>query len=455
MNDGRTRVLLAAALGLFAFVIRVRGLDQHFWLLGDQIRDWGIALRPLHELPLVGPATHVGGYTIGPAYYWIMWAVRVVVGPWFDNLPHAGGYGQAALESAADVLLFVAVWRRTHSVWVAAAAALLVVTSAFDAALAAIAWTPPIASALGKAAVALVLLDWHRAGAARVAVIVALAWCAVQVYTGAVYVTAGVLAALVLEPLARRDWTAARRTGAALAAVVVALQVPYLLHRLLNGSSGPAMGSVLDGVRQVLTGEASPQVAKSLSGYIAAFNYIQVEPWHTPLPLSALAVCCVVVAVRYWREPAVASLVLLPQALALVGYALFLDTLDHYYYIPVMWVTVLTAAFAVATPARTRGALVLGAVLCAAAVAIVPARLNHAATMHRLPEYRILVDASRTILRAHPSVRRIETGFALPPSTDPAFIYVVLGGRIDPAAPKAAAIWPDGSVTYLDVEGGL
>src|SRR6185369_7671832 len=158
------------------------------WLLSDQIRDWGIVLRPFHELPLVGPATHVGGYTIGPAYYWIMWAIRVTAGPWFDNLPHAGGYGQAVIESAADALLFVALARRLASPGVAFAAALVIVTAPFDVALSAIGWTPPIASALGKAAVALVLLDWHRAGARRLVLIAALAWCALQVYTGVVYV---------------------------------------------------------------------------------------------------------------------------------------------------------------------------------------------------------------------------------------------------------------------------
>ena len=169
----------AVTLFLFAFAIRVRGIESHFWLLGDQVRDWGIALRPFYELPLVGPPTHVGGYTIGPAYYWIMWAVRVVVGPWFDNLPHAGGYGQAAIESAADVLLFVALVRRLQSPGIAFAAVLVIVTASFDVALSAIDWTPPIASALGKIAIALILLHWHRGGALRVAVIAVLAWSAV------------------------------------------------------------------------------------------------------------------------------------------------------------------------------------------------------------------------------------------------------------------------------------
>src|SRR5688500_14267083 len=98
------RLTILAFTFAFTLIIRVRGISTHFWLLGDQIRDWTIALRPFTDLPLVGPATHVGGYTIGPAFYWILWAIRVVVGPWFQNMPHAGGIGQAILQSSADTL---------------------------------------------------------------------------------------------------------------------------------------------------------------------------------------------------------------------------------------------------------------------------------------------------------------------------------------------------------------
>jgi hypothetical protein len=441
-------VLVPAVLFFFAFAIRVRGIDTHFWLLGDQIRDWGIALRPFHELPLVGPPTHVGGYTIGPAYYWIMWAVRITIGPWFDNLPHAGGIGQALIESAADTLLLIALWRRTDSGWLSFAAAIVIVTASFDVALSAIDWTPPVASALGKAAVALVLLDWHRAGAWRVAALVGLTWCAVQVYTGAVFVTAGVFAALLVDTIARRDWTAARRQAAVLAGVVAELQLPYLANRLLHPSSGAAMGAVTSGVWNILTSSAPPEIGKSLTGYAGAFNYIEVEPWHTPVPLVGLALFSAIVALRYRREPAIVAMLLLPQVMAIVGYALFLGTLDHYYYIPIMWVTVLTVAFAVAVPATNRWRHVIGVALCAAAIALVPSRLAFAATMHRLPEYRVLVDASRRIVSAHPAVRAIETEFTLPPSTDPAFIYTILGGRIDASAEPSAVIGVDGEVVY-------
>src|SRR5205085_1053972 len=109
------RFAIFALIFSFTLVIRVRGISSHFWMLGDQIRDWSIALGPFSTLPLVGPPTHVGGYTIGPAFYWLLWTIRVLVGPWFDNLPHAGGIGQAMLQSAVDALLAAAVWHRTRS----------------------------------------------------------------------------------------------------------------------------------------------------------------------------------------------------------------------------------------------------------------------------------------------------------------------------------------------------
>ena len=99
-------------------------------------------------------------------------------------------------------------------------------------------------------------------------------------------------------------------------------------------------------------------------------------------------------------------------------------------------------------PAVSGAGRLIGIALCLAAAAIVPARLALAATMHRLPEYRVLVEASRTIAAAHPSVRAIRAEFTLPPSTDPEFLYRILGGRIDPAAPSAALIRADGGVVF-------
>src|SRR5580765_2633630 len=120
-----SRLAILVLVFVLALTVRVWGISTRFWLLGDQIRDWSIALGPFKDLPLVGPATHVNGYTVGPAFYWILWAIRVAVGPWFENLPHAGGVGQAILQSVADTLLLLGVWRRTGSIWIAVTSVVL------------------------------------------------------------------------------------------------------------------------------------------------------------------------------------------------------------------------------------------------------------------------------------------------------------------------------------------
>jgi hypothetical protein len=446
------RIGVPAAVFAITLAARIRGISTHFWLLGDQIRDWGIALRPFADLPLVGPPTHVHGYTIGPAYYWLMWAIRVSVGPWFDNLPHGGGIGQAIVESAADAMLLVAVWRRTQSVWIALASVVAIATAAYDVALSAIVWTTVVASALGKMAIALVLLEWHRGGALRVALIAALVWSAVHVYTGAVFVTIGVFAALVVEPLAGRDWRALRGRVLAIGSVVAVLQIPYVLYQIEHRFGAPAMGAVTGSVWRILSGSAGPEVAKSVNGYVAAFQFIQVMPWQISNAGWALLACGAILAVRYRRDPVLLALTLVPQASAIVGYSLFLGALDHYYYIPVVPVAVLTLFLAVTVPASSLTGRAVGVVLLAGVAALVPARLRMAATMHRLPEYRVLVDASRRIASTRQPMRAIVTEFSLPPTSDPHFIYTIFGGRIERGAPWFAVVSADGRVTYRKIE---
>src|SRR6266550_5423653 len=156
------RITLPAVTFGLAAIARTWDISHHFAMLGDQIRDWSIALGPITSLPLVGPATHVGGYTVGPAFYWILWSIRVVVGPWFQNLPHGGGVGQALLESGADALFMTAVWKRTGSAPLALTAVVLLATAPVDFSLSAIIWNPVVGSILAKAATALILLGWHR-----------------------------------------------------------------------------------------------------------------------------------------------------------------------------------------------------------------------------------------------------------------------------------------------------
>ena len=88
---------------VFGYVtwFRLSGVSSHFMLLDDQIRDWGVALGPVWDQPLAGAPSMAGGRGLGPVYYWVLWIARVAIGPWVDNLPHAGGIGISLLQGAA------------------------------------------------------------------------------------------------------------------------------------------------------------------------------------------------------------------------------------------------------------------------------------------------------------------------------------------------------------------
>jgi hypothetical protein len=448
----RSTYARVAVLGLtFAstLALRIRGIDRHFWLLEDQIRDWSIALGPLTALPLVGPPTHVGGYTIGPAFYWILWMIRVSFGPWFQNLPHAGGIGQAALQSAADTLLLFAVWRRTQSMWIGLTTVVLVATAGYDLCLSALVWNPMVGTALAKMATALVLLGWPERSRAGVAVSAAVAWCAVQSYTGAVFVAVGVFVAMLAGPFVRRDRAALIRTAAIIAMVVTALQIPYAIHQVSTHFKDSGMSAVTGSVARILKGLDPPQLTNSWAGYFSAFNFIQVEPWSIPWSVWVLIACGVVVAVRYRGDPTLLAVTLLPQVAALIGYAFYVgDFLDHYYYFSLMPAAVLTIllAFTAVPSRRLAGAIALGLFL--ASLAIAPSRIAFGRTMHQMPEYGLLLDASRKIARVPEPMRAIQADFPLPPSTNPEFLYTILGGRIDRASRVIAVIKPDGQIDF-------
>jgi hypothetical protein len=144
------------------------------------------------------------------------------------------------------------------------------------------------------------------------------------------------------------------------------------------------------------------------------------------------------------------TLLLIPQALAIAGYALFQGGLDHYYYLSLMPAAVLTVVLA--GTALPRFANTVAWLMLVAALAAVPGRMTFAATMHRMPEYAPLVEGSRRAVRQRQPMRAIETEFTLPAPSDPTFVYTILGGTIDPASPWVARIRTTGDVDFRRVD---
>jgi len=448
-GSGRAAVLALTALAFaLTLAIRVRGIESRFWLQGDQIRDWSIALRSFTDLPLVGPATHVQGYTVGPAFYWILWSIRVIVGPWFQNLPHAGGIGQAVLESGVDTLLLIAVWRRTGSLPVAVSTIVLLATAPFALALSAVIWNPVVGATLAKAAVALVLLDFHRGSSLGLALTAAVGWIAVHAYTGAVFVAVSVFAALVLDAFVREDLRTALRSAATIFAVVVLLQTPYIAHQIATGFSDSGMGAVGNSIARILSGRDRLRLAESEAGYSLALNQILVTPWTFAGVGWAMVTASAVVLFRFRHDPPLLMMTVVPQAAAVAGYAFFLAGLDSYYYLPLMPSAVLTLVLAATAVVPVRLSRAAGVLILAGALAIVPARLRTAATMFSMREYAALLSGSRTLAQRGQPVRAVETEFQLPATSDSEFLYRILGGRFDARSPWIAVITSTGNVTY-------
>jgi hypothetical protein len=82
----------------------------------------------------------------------------------------------------------------------------------------------------------------------------------------------------------------------------------------------------------------------------------------------------------------------------------------------------------------------------------VPAKVRFSATMHRMPQYALLVDASRRIKSVDQPMRSIRAEFSLPPTTDPEYLFKVLGGQIDRNASWTSVIMADGQVIYRQVK---
>src|SRR5207249_1000917 len=113
----------------------------------------------------------------------------------------------------------------------------------------------------------------------RAAVVAAIAWSAVHAYTGAIFVTVSVFAALIVEHAVRRDWSAVWRRAAVVAAIVMALQIPWLLHQLSSQFRDTGMAAVSWSLTEFRAGHG-PRLGASLSAYLAACDFLQAAPWH-------------------------------------------------------------------------------------------------------------------------------------------------------------------------------
>ena len=441
-------LLVAAYVGLV--LLRTHDITRTFWLFSDQILYWDTAQLAFTQQPLVGPEQHVGGYALGPTYSWFVWLSRVTLGPFVDNLPHAGAVFQVLVHSAFDGMLLYALWRKTRSIWQAAAAMLLVTTAPYDLALSATLWNPSLASAAIKGAMAAVLLGWPERSLVGVGVVAGLAWVSMHFHVPAVFCVMSVFVALVITPVIKRDYRLVGLRASVIAMVVGVMQLPYLVHRMSAVPGTEAGGVAVTGsLGATLSGQAPLRIVESVLGLGHAIDRILVDPWEAAWVGWVVAVCAVAVVVRRRNDMSLQALTVLPLLFSVVGYAFWVGSFDEYYYLSQMTPVVLTVLFG-ATALAGRRANYVGVAALILALALLPGRVSQARTIHRMPGYDLLVDGSREVLRRGVTVRAITADF-LPTGADPEYLFGLLGGDIDPEGAWVARIQSDGLVSWESV----
>ncbi len=418
---------------IYVLLIRTYDLTNSFLMLGEQTRDWAVALGSWTDLPLTGAPSTAGGRGFGPAYYWILWIGRVLVGPFTSNLPHAGGIWIALLQSAADTWLLVVLARRVP-ILLALAMCLLIASAPFDISISGVIWNPPVAAALVKMATALALSLGEAPAVWRVAITAAVSWLAVQAHLSALFVAAPLMTAIVSQPLLRRQWPRAARFAAAIVAVIMVLQIPYVIVRIREPEAAAGPTTALHAMAQ---GE-SLHVVKSYNTVVNSTGELlvrQMDTWHFQWLFLAGAV---VVLVRWRQDLPLLAVTVGPIIGATILFSTWTRSYDSYWFLTATTAMVLTFGLALAAlpwPLAVQGA---GAVALAGVIAWQPARVAASREFFSYPPYGTMRIGSIELARIAPVLRDIRVNFeGVHPSMDKYIMYRTLGGRIEPGAPIA------------------
>ena len=460
LTPSNRRGVAVVAVALFVYVLGIRTYDvaTTFLMLGEQTRDWAVALGGIAELPLLGAPSTAGGRGLGPAYYWTLWLGRVTIGPFMDNLPHAGGIAVALLQSIADVWLVIALSRRMPLV-LALAICVLIASAPFDIALSSLIWNPPVAAAFIKMATASALSLNVSSAPWRVALTAALAWMAVQCHLSGLFVAAPLLAALVLQPLfyprplvyehdtvadqRRRGLRDAGRSLAIVVGVVVLLQVPFIIARFTEPATAAGPGGLIAGM-------INPQVLRPGSAYASVTGITGNLVWPTrdtfeyALPV---AIAALVLLIAYRKDPIAIAVSAGAIAAATLLFVSSTRAYDGYWFVTLTTALTLTFGLVIATiPSKT-----VVTWLGVAALLLVawrqPARIEDSRRFFKYPQYEPMVKGSREAVLRAPVVKDIRVSFEVHPTMDRQFVYKILGGRVEPSALSTAIINADGTVT--------
>ena len=442
MNERYARMAVAAIFFLYVLSIRVYDVADTFLMLGEQTRDWAIALGGITELPLTGAPSTAGGRGFGPVYYWLLWLGRSLVGPFADFLPHAGGITVALLQSIADTWLLLALWRRVGA-FLALAMCLVIASAPFDIAISSVIWNPPVAAALIKMATAMALGLGDAPPRWKIVVTAVLAWCAVQAHLSAIFVAAPLLAGLVAQAWMKKHWRESAKLAAVVAGVVLVLQIPYFIAIARDPAAPMGPATAISNITNANSFRLDRSYASIVNG-AGELLVRQFDSWRFQFPTLIAAL---VIVMRWPRDIVLLSTSIGGIVAATILFATWTRGYDSYWFLTLTTAMILTYGFAIAAIPSRMAIHAVGGVLLAFILFLQPSRIDQSKVFFKYPPYRTMRIASYELAARAPVLRDIRVNFeGAHPTMDKYFMYRILGGRIDPSAPHQAYVNGDGSV---------
>lgn len=432
-------------VSLYLLAFRVHDLSESYAMLGEQVRDWGIAQRNFTDLPLIGPRSANSGLDIGPIYYWLLWAGRKLLVPVIGALPHTGGWTVAAFQTLADGVLIAALTRAIGSWWLAASAVVLVATTTLDASLSAVVWNPPLAEAFVKVATATLL--WPGAPSiGRSILVLALAIGAVQCHSTAIFVAMPIVACTLYRLLCTRG-IAAVVASAAFGAVLIVLWVSLYALQPSAPTAPSGSGNVLTSILDVIaapTDRLRPLVSADAVAHALEFAYLDPFSGAWPRWVLLAGALLTLVAVRQLDLVAVG---VAPPLVAIAVFSVWQGQLaEVYWFLVILPATAICLVAPLALLKGTARPLGIAAFVCLV-IALQPVRAHTTWTVYRQPAYGPL--ARGVTAAAHgPAIRDIKPAFKVPVGMDPLFMFSLLGGSLNHSADAVLVIGGDGSIRY-------
>jgi hypothetical protein len=436
----------------YSFFFRSYHVADFFWLLGDQIRDWDIAQNNFWNLPLVGTPRNdtVGGYHLGPIFYWILWLIRYSIGGYFDNLPHVGGISFAFIHALSDGFLLFGLLKRNVPIPLAALGILILINSPFGSSISGVIWNPELAVPIVNFAIGIFLLTKSPRTLFQTCLISTIIWLAVQTHTPAI-ITSALIPYLIIEVAVLKNIKSAIKHLVAISLIILILQIPYFIYSFKHINQFNKSTAITKSLVIMISQPFSLHFQKGLDFVVYNMGSMLAFNLGNTVLLVLFFLSCGLICLYFNTYGDIFSITVLPVWTAIFIFMYYQSQFDSYYLLSLMTsfsFLLLFGIFQMPWQKIRRLSGIVSLLLLIIMMFKQEQYLNVRFWGFHHPHYSILVKGARKIVKDNVIVKNVE-GPKIHESENPTYLVKWLGGKVTPKGGVLARIKKDGTVEYI------